>query len=210
MKTAYAKYLLGAALAGALAVPARLFAQGEAAAVLRVPSSPLPHFSCLRVKALIKLPIVTLFFLMVTAMSGVGLAQDKPADNMEILRAKIKADKKLLVAANMELTESEAKGFWPVYEDYQKQLEQINGRLKRNLESYAADYLGKSMTDDKAKALVKEALSIEEAETRLKSSMAPKLNKVLPARKVARYLQIESKIRAVIRYDLAATVPLVQ
>ena len=71
------------------------------------------------------------------------MGQEKPADNMQILREKIKADKKLL------------------------------------------------------------------AETNLKSSYAAKLSKVLPARKVARYLQIENKIRAVIKDDLAATVPLV-
>ena len=50
-------------------------------------------------------------------------AQDKPADNMQILRDKIRADKKLVVATNMELTESEAKGFWPVYDAYQKDLQ---------------------------------------------------------------------------------------
>jgi hypothetical protein len=58
-----------------------------------------------------------------------GVAQDKPADNMQILRDKIKADKKLVVATNMELTESEAKGFWPVYDEYQKDLQKINRRL---------------------------------------------------------------------------------
>jgi hypothetical protein len=45
-----------------------------------------------------------------------ALAQDKPADNMQVLREKVRADKKLFVAANMELSESEAKAFWPVYE----------------------------------------------------------------------------------------------
>ena len=54
------------------------------------------------------------------------MAQDKPADNMQILREKIKADKKLLVATNMQLTEAEAKNFWPIYEDYQKDLQKIN------------------------------------------------------------------------------------
>jgi len=65
--------------------------------------------------------------------------QDKPADNMEILRDKIKADKKVLVTMNMGLTESEAKGFWPVYNDYQKELGQINRRIRALLESYAGD-----------------------------------------------------------------------
>ena len=137
------------------------------------------------------------------------LAQEKPADNMQILREKIKADKKLLVATNMELTESEAKNFWPIYEDYQKDLQKINERLGKLLQSYAADYKNKTMTDEKAKKLTDEFLSIEQAEVTLKTSYVPKLSKALPATKVARYLQIENKIRAVIKYDLAATVPLV-
>jgi hypothetical protein len=146
----------------------------------------------------------------VSLFSLPALGQDKPADNMQILREKIKADKKLLVASNMELTESEAKSFWPIYEDYQKDLQKINESLAKLLESYAADYKNKAMTDEKAKKLTDEYLSIEQAEANLKSSYAAKLSKVLPARKIARYLQLENKIRAVIKYDLAATVPLVQ
>jgi hypothetical protein len=52
---------------------------------------------------------------MLLAFASPGLAQDKPADNMQILRDKIKADKRLVVATNMELVESEAKNFWPIY-----------------------------------------------------------------------------------------------
>jgi len=139
-----------------------------------------------------------------------AMAQDKPADNMQILRDKVKADKKLLVATNMELTESEAKNFWPIYDEYQKDLQKINRRIIALLESYAADFRSKSLTDDKAKKLIDEALAIEQAEANLKSAYAPKLSKALPVRKVARYLQIENKIRAVIKYDLAQGVPLVQ
>jgi len=139
-----------------------------------------------------------------------SLAQDKPADNMQILRDKIKADKKLVVATNMELTESEAKDFWPIYDAYQKDLRKINQRIAKLLESYADDFRGKSLTDDKAKKLIDEALAIEQAEADLKSTYAPRLGKVLPVKKVARYLQIENKIRAVIKYDIAQGVPLVQ
>jgi hypothetical protein len=137
-------------------------------------------------------------------------AQDKPADNMQILRDKIKADKKLVVASNMELTESEAKDFWPIYDQYQKDLQKINQRIANVLEGYAADFRGKSLTDEKAKKLIDEAVAIEQAEANLKSTYAPKLSKVLPVKKVARYLQIENKIRAVVKYDLAQGVPLVR
>ncbi|MGB7948520.1 MAG: hypothetical protein WCH75_12625 [Candidatus Binatia bacterium] len=148
--------------------------------------------------------------IMVLGFAPLSLAQDKPADNMEILRQKIKADKKLLIAKDMELTESEAKGFWPIYDQYQKDLQRINRRLVGLLESYAADFRNKSLTDDGAKKLIDEAIAIEAAEASLKSTYVSKLSKVLPIRKVARYLQIENKIRAIIRYDLAQGVPLVQ
>ena len=143
-------------------------------------------------------------------VAQVGAAQDKPADNMQILRDKLRADKKVVVAANMELTESEAKGFWPIYEQYQKDLQKINQRIVKLLESYADDFHKKSLTDDKAKNLIDEAVAIEQAEANLKSAYAPKLGKALPVKKVARYLQIENKIRAVIKYDLAQGVPLVR
>lgn len=139
-----------------------------------------------------------------------ALAQDKPADNMQILRDKIRADKKLVVATNMELTETEAKNFWPIYEQYQKDLQKINQRMANLLESYADDFRNKSLTDEKAKKLINDALAIDRAEADLKTTYAPKLSNALPIRKVVRYLQIENKIRAVVKYDLASGVPLVR
>jgi hypothetical protein len=135
--------------------------------------------------------------------------QDEPADNMQILRDKIKADKKLLVAANMGLTESEAKGFWPVYEAYQKDLAALNQRIGKLIEGYSEDYRANTMTDEKAGKLVDEYVAIGKAEAKLKESYVPKLNKVLPPKKVARYLQVENKIRAVVNYELAGEIPLI-
>ena len=149
---------------------------------------------------------------MVAVLLGLGIhagAQDKPAD-MQILQEKIKADKKLLVAENMDLTESEAKGFWPVYDQYQKDLAAINQRIIKLIESYAADYRAKTLNDEKAKKLIEEMVAIEQAEAGLKTTYVPKLGSVLPQMKVARYLQIENKIRALVKYELADGVPLVQ
>jgi hypothetical protein len=136
-------------------------------------------------------------------------AQDKPASNMEILRQKLQADKKLIVAANMDLTEAEAKGFWPVYEAYQADLKTINDRLVQLIKRYAELYKAGTLSDNAAKSLVDEALAIEQAEVTMKQGYVPKLSAVLPATKVARYLQIENKIRAVVKYQLADGIPLV-
>ena len=137
-------------------------------------------------------------------------AQDKPASNLEIIHEKLKADKKLMVAKYMELTESEAQKFWPVYDEYQKDLQRSNDRLKSLLESYAADYKNKSLTDEKAKKLLDEWITLEQDEGKRREAFAPKVLQALPVKKAARYLQIENEFRILLRYDLAATVPLVQ
>ncbi len=161
------------------------------------------------VKALWALLSVTALMVVIAAFPVPALTQGKLVDDMQILLEKIKADKKLLVATNMELAESEAKGFWPVYEQYQKDLAAINRRILNLIESYAADYRESTLTDEKAKKLIDELVAIEQAEAGLKTSFVPKLRKVLPEKKVARYLQIENKIRAAVKYELAAQVPLV-
>jgi hypothetical protein len=138
-------------------------------------------------------------------------AQEANQMNMEILKEKVKADKKLVVANNMSLTDAEAKNFWPLYDGYQKELEQINQRLMSTIKSYADAYnSGKGeLSNDQAKKLLGEALAADESEVKLRQSYAAKLGKVLPATKVARYIQIENKIRALVKFELAALIPLV-
>ena len=149
--------------------------------------------------------------LFVAALGSAPIAarsQDKPANNLEIVHEKLKADKKLIVSKYMELTESEAKSFWPVYEDYQKDLQKINERLGALLKSYAADYRSKSLTDDKAKKLLDEWIALEQDDVKQRTAFIPKVMKALPAKKAARYLQIENEYRVLLKYDLATTVPL--
>ena len=132
----------------------------------------------------------------------------KPADSMQILREKLKSDKKLVIAANVELSDAEAKRFWPLYEEYQKELAKINDKLATVLVEYAKEYNAGSLTDKKATELLHQSIAVDEAEAKLKRSFIPKLAKVLPGRKVARYMQVENKIRALVKYEIAAEVPL--
>ena len=66
------------------------------------------------------------------------------------------------------------------------------------------------MTNEVAKPLLDEALAVDDAEAAMKRAAVPKILAALPAMKAARYIQIENKIRAAIRYELAANIPLVQ
>jgi hypothetical protein len=149
-------------------------------------------------------------FAIVAGMASPAMPQTSGTTNMEILRQKIKADKKLVIAENLQLTDAEGKTFWPVYDAYQKDLQSINQRLTAAIAAYADAYNKGPVADDVAKKLLSEAVAIDEAETKLKTTYVPKILAALPAAKGARYVQIENKIRAIIRYELAAGIPLVQ
>jgi hypothetical protein len=155
---------------------------------------------------------VTFFLTLVAAitmwMVSPVVSQDKPADNMQILRDKIKADKKLLVAANMELAEPEAKAFWPVYEAYQKELFLLRARTVKLIKDYADAY--EKMSNDKAKALLDELMKIDSLGLKLRQAYLPKFRQVLPEVKVVRYYQIENKINAALNYELATNIPLMK
>jgi hypothetical protein len=158
-----------------------------------------------------KVRIIQVAILCVVALTGTSTFAQEAADtNMQILLEKVKADKKLVVAANMDLNEGEGKAFWPIYDDYQKELQTLNDRLGKTILAYADAYNKKTLTDEQAKQLTAEALAIDQDEITLRKTYAARLGPVLPAKKVARYLQIENKIRAAIRYDLASGIPLVQ
>ena len=85
-------------------------------------------------------------------------------------------------------------------------------RPRREYTKAVIDYVsaGDALNDASAKRLAEQALSASVAEARLQEKHFKKLLGVLPAKTAARYAQIESKIQAVLRYETAAAVPLVQ
>ena len=85
----------------------------------------------------------------------------------------------------------------------------INKRLANAVFTYAEAYRG-TPNDAMAKKFLDETLAIDDTETKMRKDCAARLTDVLPALKAARYLQIENKIRAAIRYELAANIPLVE
>ena len=144
-------------------------------------------------------------FMMLTAPA---LSKEKPADNTKLIFEKIRADKKLLIAETMKLTESEAKAFWPLYDDYQKTLRNIGERSLKLIETYAMKY--ESLSNEDAKGLLDEYMIIEWDRSKLQESYLPKLRKALPEIKVFRYYQLENKIEAGINAMLAEHIPIIK
>jgi hypothetical protein len=127
---------------------------------------------------------------------------------IESLRQKVAADKKLVIAKNLSLNAPEETAFWPLYEDYQKDLKGIDDRLTKLIKSYAEAYGEGGIADPTAKSLLADTLAVEEAELKAKKSIVAKMEKVLASSRVARYIQLENKIRAIVRFDMADKIPL--
>ncbi len=127
-------------------------------------------------------------------------------DERELAREAINANKKLVVAANMDLSENEKKGFWAVYDNYQTDLNSLNERTVALIEEFAINF--ENLSDDKAADILNTFLKIEADEVRLKKEFVSKFNKVLSPQKVVRYYQVENKIDAIINYDLVDKIPL--
>jgi hypothetical protein len=130
------------------------------------------------------------------------------ADSMQMVRDQLRADKKLLVSKAMTLTESESKGFWPVYESYQKEFGAVSDRLAQLIEEYAKSYA--NMTNESARKLVNDYLVIEGDRQKIRLAYLPKFRHVLSEIKVARFYQLENKIQATANYELAAGIPLIE
>jgi len=160
----------------------------------------------MNMKSKVTLVLVGLVMVMVCVFTVA--AQEKPADNMQIILEKVRADKKLLVAENMELTEAEAKAFWPVYNQYQDELFLLRTRTVKLIKDYADAY--EKMNNETAKKLMDEYITIETLGPKLRQTYLPKFRKVLPETKVVRYYQIENKIQAALFYELAANIPLMK
>ena len=152
--------------------------------------------------------VIVMMLIMVVVVAAPVLAQDAPADNMQIVLEKVRADKKLLVAENMQLTEAEAKAFWPVYERYQDELFLLRMRSLKLIKDYADSY--EKMTGDTARKLLDEYMTIETLKLKLRKAYLPKFLKVLSPVKTARYYQIENKIQAALYYELAKDIPLMK
>ena len=131
-----------------------------------------------------------------------------PWTALQQVLADLKADRQAVVAANLPLSEAEARAFWPVYKDYRAEIEKIGERAAKLIAAYAANF--ETMTDAKAEAFFKDSLAIDRDRLTAREKYVPKVRAVLPAQKAARFFQIENKLDAIVNVTLASEIPLVR
>lgn len=133
-----------------------------------------------------------------------GAAAEATAD---VLLSTLRANRKAFVAVNLQLTDEQAKAFWPLYDEYAQQIGAIGDRVAALVADYEKSF--KDLSDEKAMQLITGYLDAEAERAKLRRSYLDQFAKVLPGRTVARFFQLENKIDAVLRYELARTIPVV-
>lgn len=138
--------------------------------------------------------------------AGAATAQTT-TDQIAQLRAEIQADRQSVVAHNLGLTDQEGMAFWPLYREYRGALAPIGDRMVKLITDYANTW--EAVPDAQATAMLDEFFSIKKQELKVKEQYVTKFRKVLPAKKVTRFYQIENKLDAIVATGLAGDIPLV-
>lgn len=135
-------------------------------------------------------------------------AEEPAADPLKALTEQYQRDRRRVIAENLTLTEAEAKRFWPLYERYERDLFALTEKRRALIGEFAENY--DAMTDDMARKIMLDRVQLEIERGQLRRRYVPKFEKVLPVKKLARYYQIESKIRAAVEAGIAEEIPLIK
>lgn len=128
--------------------------------------------------------------------------------DLNLLRQDLRAKRRQLIAANLKLTEAEAARFWPVYDQYIKELIAINDKKFALIQEYAQNF-GK-MSDFESLLFIRNWLDSDIAATQLRQKYVPIVSKVLDGKKTATFFQLDRRIAMMLELQVSSQMPLVQ
>ncbi len=152
---------------------------------------------------------IFLVFLTSQSVAQTGGQQSDQGDEIAQGRAMVRAARDEIIRSELQLTEAEAADFWPLYEEYRGETNQVMDRLGDLIADYIRRYNAADLTNEYADELVRNHLQIKKDLLAIQERSLPLFGKVIPALKVARFYQLENKINADIDIQLALAIPLV-
>ena len=136
----------------------------------------------------------------------VAAASDVNVDTyLQLLRSDIRSQKTKILAEGMDLSEQDAKAFWPVYREYELELAKIGDERAQLFKDYAAAF--NAMSDEKAEDITRRSFALDLRHTELRIRFFDRFEKATSARIAARFYQIESQVDALVYIRVAAEIP---
>jgi hypothetical protein len=135
-------------------------------------------------------------------------APASPQSQKQLDLAAARAGRKAIFGQNMNLTDDEAKSFWPLFDAYESRMDKIEDRHVREIKDFAKHYQNLSEVDAKAK--LDEVMAIMRARLETQIAYIPKFRSVLTQVQTTRFFQIDNKLHALVQCQIAQMVPLAQ
>ena len=142
--------------------------------------------------------------------SGTSGSNENVRGQIALSRSAIQTDRQNIVNQYMDLTEQESKDFWPLYREYRAKVSKLDDQVVELIINYGESYNNQSVSDEQAAQMLADYLKLEEEELKLQKDYVKKFSVILPAKKVTRYFQLENKLDAIVEFDLAGNIPLVE
>ena len=154
--------------------------------------------------------------------AAAGLAQTAPAQAapdaakvradvdkaIDSLRKDVRAGKADILGKTMALDSTQAAAFWPIYKQYEAEAQTLGNERVAIIQDLAEHW--SSLDDTKAKGLLERQIAFEDKRLALTKKYKDELLKVLPAKTVARFLQVDSRLNKLVDLSIASDIPLVQ
>jgi len=129
-------------------------------------------------------------------------------DMIELIKSDVKTNRKAIITESMAFTETESKAFWPVYNEFEIEMEKLANKRIQNIKDYADNY--DNMTNEKADQLMKTAFDFQQSRQKLNESYYKKFAKALTPITAAKYMMIENQIQLLIDVSIASELPIVK
>lgn len=139
----------------------------------------------MKIKPIFIALLLALFSSLLLRAQGVDDAADK--------KDKIEAFKVSFLTQKLKLSPEEARIFWPVYNQYQDELENVRKNWKRESTSFKGSI--ETMSDKEIEKLVDGEIVFRQNEMDVKKKFHLQLKKVLPLRKLALLYRAEEDFK---------------
>jgi hypothetical protein len=124
-----------------------------------------------------------------------------------LLRKNISGEKAALLGGVMQFDAEDAAKFWPIYRDYDVELNKLNDQRVANIQEYVRTYT--QMTDEKADELIKGAMSYQKQRGELLAKYYERVKQELGATTAARFVLVEQQLLTIIDLKIESSLPVV-
>lgn len=126
---------------------------------------------------------------------------------VEALRKDVRAGKAEILGKTMALDATQAAAFWPIYKKYETELQALGDERLAILQDLSEHF--DTLNDAQAKGLIDRQLAFEEKRLALVRKYKNEMMQALPAKTVARFLQVENRLGKLVDLAVATETPLV-